>query len=357
MAQLATAEVANGGDRPYPGNMHTCSRVESKFTRFAQFAHSGLRVIFGTVLASRRQDVRPGRPGGSPPDSAVTDPTGAPLAVVGLACRFPDADDPAALLDVVLTGRRTFRRLPPSRIDIDDYYLPDLATSDATYSTRAAVIDNWRFEPAAFGIDQAAYAAADPAHWLALETAARALAAAGLPGRHRPGPRPHRRHHREHAGLATPRGPTRCGCAGPTCATCWPTRSAPRTSREPGRPRAAAGREQLSCAVPGHGASLAGWQHARHDRVSDQHVLRLPWRQPRCRQRLLFVAAGRRVGLCSAGNGRTGRGNRGRRRGQSGPARADRTGQGRPGPPPGTCVSTTRIRAATCPARAAAWSS
>ena len=117
----------------------------------------------------------------------MADPTGAsratpPLAVVGLACRFPDSDDPAALLDVVLTGRRTFRRLPPGRIDIGDYYLPDLATSDATYSTRAAVIEGWRFEPAAFGIDQAAYAAADPAHWLALETTARALAAAGLPG-------------------------------------------------------------------------------------------------------------------------------------------------------------------------------
>jgi hypothetical protein len=86
----------------------------------------------------------------------VADPTRAtqPLAVVGLACRFPDADDPAALLDVVLTGRRAFRRLPQSRIEIDDYYLPDLATSDATYSTRAAVIEGWRFDPAAFGIDR-----------------------------------------------------------------------------------------------------------------------------------------------------------------------------------------------------------
>jgi enediyne polyketide synthase len=103
------------------------------------------------------------------------------LAVVGLACRFPDADDPAALLDVVLTGRRSFRRLPPGRIDLADYFQPDLAVSDATYSTRAAVIEGWQFERAAFGIEPAAYAAADPAHWLALETAARALAAAGLP--------------------------------------------------------------------------------------------------------------------------------------------------------------------------------
>lgn len=115
----------------------------------------------------------------------MADPIGAarsqPLAIVGLACRFPDADDPAALLDVVLTGRRTFRRLPPGRIDIGDYYLADPSTSDATYSTRAAVIEGWQFEPTAFGIDKAAYTAADPANWLALETSARALAAAGLP--------------------------------------------------------------------------------------------------------------------------------------------------------------------------------
>ena len=105
----------------------------------------------------------------------------ASVAVVGLACRFPDADDPAALLDVVLTGRRSFRRLPPARIDLADYYQADLAMSDATYSTRAGLLEGWQFECDAFGIEPAAYFAADPAHWLALETTARALAAAGLP--------------------------------------------------------------------------------------------------------------------------------------------------------------------------------
>ncbi len=106
--------------------------------------------------------------------------TATPLAVIGLACRFPDADDPAALLDVVLTGRKCFRRLPPGRVDLADYYQPDLATLDATYSTRAALIEGWQFDCAAFGIEPAAYTAADPTHWLALETTARALAAAGL---------------------------------------------------------------------------------------------------------------------------------------------------------------------------------
>jgi enediyne polyketide synthase len=104
-----------------------------------------------------------------------------PIAVVGLACRFPDADDPAALLDSTLTGRRAFRRLPPVRLSLDDYYRPDPATSDATYANRAALLEGWRFDCAAFGVEPAVYAASDPAHWLALETAARALSAAGLP--------------------------------------------------------------------------------------------------------------------------------------------------------------------------------
>jgi enediyne polyketide synthase len=104
----------------------------------------------------------------------------APIAIIGMGCRFPDADDPAQLLDVVLTGRRAFRRLPPGRLDLTDYYSADRATPDATYSARAAVLEGWQFDLAAFGVPAAVYEAADPAQWLALETSARALAAAGF---------------------------------------------------------------------------------------------------------------------------------------------------------------------------------
>src|SRR5258708_6986032 len=107
--------------------------------------------------------------------------TGAqPIAIVGMGCRFPDADDPATLLDLVLTGRKAFRRLPPSRLELADYYSADRATPDATYSARAALLEGWQFDLAAFGVPTAVYQAADPAHWLALETTARALAAAGF---------------------------------------------------------------------------------------------------------------------------------------------------------------------------------
>ena len=108
--------------------------------------------------------------------------SGQSIAVVGLACRFPDADDPAALLEVILAGRRTFRRLPRCRVDLADYYSAEFDTPDATYSTRAALIEGWQFDNAAFRIPAPVYLSTDPAHWLALETASRALASAGFPG-------------------------------------------------------------------------------------------------------------------------------------------------------------------------------
>ena len=112
-----------------------------------------------------------------------------PIAIVGMACRFPDATGPAEFLELVLTGRQAFRRLPPTRLDVSEYgdgepgfHSPSGLAPGAFGSARAALLEGWRFDRAAYGVTQAAYQAADPAHWLALETAARALADGGFPG-------------------------------------------------------------------------------------------------------------------------------------------------------------------------------
>ena len=112
-----------------------------------------------------------------------------PIAIVGMACRFPDAAGPAEFLELVLTGRQAFRRLPPTRLDVSEYgdgepgfHSPSGLAPGAFGSARAALLEGWRFDRAAYGVTQAAYQAADPAHWLALETAARALADGGFPG-------------------------------------------------------------------------------------------------------------------------------------------------------------------------------
>ena len=120
------------------------------------------------------------------PENPAQQTAAEPIAIVGMACRFPDAASPADFLELVLTGRRAFRSMPPVRLDVTEYGDaepgPGGPAAGAIGSARAALIEGWRFDRAAYGVTQAAYQAADPAHWLALETAARALADGGFPG-------------------------------------------------------------------------------------------------------------------------------------------------------------------------------
>ncbi|MFD2467417.1 SDR family NAD(P)-dependent oxidoreductase [Amycolatopsis silviterrae] len=106
---------------------------------------------------------------------------GEPIAIVGMACRYPDAADPVELWETVLHQRRAFRQLPPGRLNLADHWSADASAPDRTYSTQAAVLADWVFDREAFRIPGPAFRAADPAHWLALETADRALADAGHP--------------------------------------------------------------------------------------------------------------------------------------------------------------------------------
>ncbi|MFJ2030276.1 SDR family NAD(P)-dependent oxidoreductase [Streptosporangium sp. NPDC087985] len=104
------------------------------------------------------------------------------VAIVGLACTYPDAPDPGTLWETVMWRRRAFLRLPAERLDLADYHSHDRSAPDRTYSDRAALIEGWEFDRAAFGVPEPVHRVTDPAHWLALETASRALADAGLPG-------------------------------------------------------------------------------------------------------------------------------------------------------------------------------
>ncbi len=60
--------------------------------------------------------------------------------------------------------------------------MPACGGQPAGPSPRAALLEGWQFDRSGFGIAERTFLAADPAHWLALETAGRALADAGFPG-------------------------------------------------------------------------------------------------------------------------------------------------------------------------------
>ncbi|MFI1718260.1 type I polyketide synthase [Streptomyces litmocidini] len=104
------------------------------------------------------------------------------IAIVGMACRYPDAKNPSELWDNAVAGRRAFRRLPDVRMNLDDYWDADPATPDTFYARNAAVIEGYAFDRIAHKIAGSTFRSTDLTHWLALDTAGRALADAGFPG-------------------------------------------------------------------------------------------------------------------------------------------------------------------------------
>ncbi|MEV7970185.1 type I polyketide synthase [Sphaerisporangium sp. NPDC088356] len=104
------------------------------------------------------------------------------IAIVGMACRYPDATSPRELWENALAGRRAFRRLPDVRMRLEDYWNADPAHPDTFYARTAAVIEGYEFDRVGYKIGGSTYRSTDLTHWLALDMAGLALADAGFPG-------------------------------------------------------------------------------------------------------------------------------------------------------------------------------
>ncbi|MFH1216417.1 MAG: SDR family NAD(P)-dependent oxidoreductase [Pseudomonadota bacterium] len=109
-----------------------------------------------------------------------TEITRSPIAVIGLACYYPGAPNIQQLWENIVTRRRQFRRMPDVRLPLDDYYDPDPTVDDKTYGTKAAVIDGFSFDWMKRGIPKSVVDSTDISHWLALETALKAMEDAGF---------------------------------------------------------------------------------------------------------------------------------------------------------------------------------
>lgn len=103
------------------------------------------------------------------------------IAIVGMACRYPDASSPGELWENAVAGRRAFRQLPSVRMDLDDYWSADPAAPDRFYARTAAVIEGYEFDRVAYRVAGSTYRSTDLTHWLALDVAAQALLDAGFP--------------------------------------------------------------------------------------------------------------------------------------------------------------------------------
>ncbi|WIX99695.1 SDR family NAD(P)-dependent oxidoreductase [Amycolatopsis mongoliensis] len=111
-------------------------------------------------------------------------PAPAPLdiAIVGMACMFPQAPDLATFWANVLAGADAVTEVPPQRWDTSLYYDPD-GQGERTPSRWGGFLPEIGFDPLQYGIPPSSLASIEPVQLLALEAAHRALADAGYADR------------------------------------------------------------------------------------------------------------------------------------------------------------------------------
>jgi len=112
-------------------------------------------------------------------DSLALATTNEPIAVIGLGCRFPGADDLDAFWNLLASGSDAVRRVPRERIEAGTYrtHLPA-----GSHAHRAGFLDQVdQFDAAFFNIAPVEATHIDPQQRLLLEVGWRALEHAGLP--------------------------------------------------------------------------------------------------------------------------------------------------------------------------------
>ena len=92
------------------------------------------------------------------------------IAIIGIACRYPDANSVNEFWENILAQRRAFRQMPDERLSLKDYYSSDRSEPDKTYSPYAALIHSFEFDRVRYRIAGSTFRATDIAQWLALET-------------------------------------------------------------------------------------------------------------------------------------------------------------------------------------------
>ncbi len=113
--------------------------------------------------------------------AAAEDRTHEPVAIIGMACRYPGGGETVeGYWDMLSQGRNGVSEVPASRWDIDDYYDPDPRTPAAMYTRHGAFlpeIATWDAE--FFGLSPREALRIDPHHRLLLELTWEGLEDAG----------------------------------------------------------------------------------------------------------------------------------------------------------------------------------
>jgi acyl transferase domain-containing protein/acyl carrier protein len=105
-----------------------------------------------------------------------------PIAVIGMACRFPGgANTPEAFWQVLTSGADTLREIPEDRWPWQQFYSPDQRAPGTHYVRHGSFLDQVSgFDPEFFGLSGREADALDPQHRLLLEVSWEALERAGI---------------------------------------------------------------------------------------------------------------------------------------------------------------------------------
>ena len=104
-----------------------------------------------------------------------------PLAIIGMACRFPGAETPEEFWTLLRDGVDMVTDMPATRWNADTYYNPTRPMPSKMYTREGAFIANVdQFDPLFFGISPREAVGIDPQQRLLLEASWEALERAGL---------------------------------------------------------------------------------------------------------------------------------------------------------------------------------
>jgi acyl transferase domain-containing protein/acyl carrier protein/NAD(P)-dependent dehydrogenase (short-subunit alcohol dehydrogenase family) len=106
-------------------------------------------------------------------------PKAVPLAIVGIGCLFPKANDAKAYWTNIRDGVDAITDIPDTHWKPEDYFDTDPGTPDMTYARRGGFIDPVDFDPLLYGLSPNNIEATDTTQLLGMAVARQALLDAG----------------------------------------------------------------------------------------------------------------------------------------------------------------------------------